>query len=93
MDTHSSQMSTGEVTVPASSFKQQTDRNIQPSPINVSLGGIPMHWLSTAPMSRRDMKMNLTPTNFTPTVGANPKSYKVMRFHEFHEGRYKGNNK
>ena len=83
MDMHNSKMSSGEVTVPASSFNQQTDRNIQPSPTGISMGGIPTHWLSSAPISRRDMTANTTP------LGANPKVYKVLRFDEFHSVEYR----
>jgi len=80
----SSKMSSGEVTVPASSFNQQTDRNIQPSLTGMSIGGIPTHWLSSQPISRRDMTANTTP------LGSNPRSYKVIRFEEFHSGKYQG---
>ncbi len=77
-------MSSGEVTVPASSFNQQTDRNIQPSPTGISMGGIPTHWLSSQPISRRDMTANTTP------IGSNPRIYKIIRFEEFHSGKYQG---
>jgi hypothetical protein len=87
MDIHSSKMSSGEVTVPASSFNQQTDRNIQPSPTGISMGGIPTHWLSSQPISRRDMTANTTP------LGSNPRSYKVIRFEEFNSGKYQGDPK
>jgi hypothetical protein len=85
MDMHKSKMSSGEVTVPASSFNQQTDRNIQPSPTGISIGGIPTFWLSSQPISRRDMTANSTP------IGSNPRIYKVIRFEEFHSGKYQGN--
>jgi hypothetical protein len=79
-----SKMSSGEVTVPASSFNQQTDRNIQPSPTGISMGGIPTHWLSSQPISRRDMTANTTP------IGSNPRVYKIIRFEEFHSSKYQG---
>jgi hypothetical protein len=74
---HNQRMSSGKVRVPASSFSQRTDMNIQPNPINISLGGIPQHWISTQPLSRRDMKTNNTP------LKESPEGYKIMRFEEF----------
>jgi hypothetical protein len=66
-----------EIEIPASAFSQSSDPNIQPSPINISLGGIPQHWLSTQPLSRRDMKNNTTP------LSESPEGYKIIRFEEF----------
>lgn len=73
---HNSKLSTGKITVPASSFNQSTDPNVQPSPINVSVGGIPQHWLATAPISKRDMKTGSTPLRETGKP-------RVMRFNEY----------
>lgn len=73
---HNSKLSTGKVTVPASSFTQSNDPNVQPSPINVTIGGIPQHWLATAPLSKRDMKTASTPLGET-------RKPKVMRFNEY----------
>jgi hypothetical protein len=69
-------LSTGKITVPADSFSQSTDPNVQPTPINVSVGGLPQHWLGTAPISKRDMKTASTPLR---EKGAT----KVMRFNEY----------
>ena len=78
---HNNKMSSGEITVPASSFQQRTDMNIQPTAVNVAVGGLPQHWLNTAPYSKRDMTTNSTPTR----VGSNPRVYKVLRFNEYME--------
>jgi hypothetical protein len=74
---HKYKLSAGEITVPADSFNQRTDMNIQPSPIGITIGGAPNHWLNTAPLSKRDMKSNTTP------LGANPKSHTILRFDEY----------
>lgn len=65
--------------VPADSFHQSNDPNVQPNPVNVTIGGIPQHWTSTAPISRRDIRRNITP------LGINPESPKILRFKEFTE--------
>lgn len=67
--------------IPASSFKQSNDPNVQPNPIRVNLGGIPNHWLATQPLSRRDMK-----ANNTPGIGMNLRTNKVATFKEFVDG-------
>jgi hypothetical protein len=69
-------LSTGKITVPAASFNQSNDPNVQPSPINVTIGGIPQHWLATAPLSKRDMKTGTTPLGEKAKV-------KVLRFNEY----------
>lgn len=74
--THNTKLSTGKITIPADSFNQSSDPNVQPSPINVSVGGIPQHWLATAPISKRDMKTSSTPLGETSKP-------KVMRFNEY----------
>lgn len=73
---HNFKLSTGKVTVPASSFDQNDDPNVQPTPINVSIGGLPQHWLGTAPISKRDMKTASTPLG-------EKSGTKVMRFNEY----------
>ena len=73
---HNNKLSTGKITVPADSFDQKRDPNVQPTPINVSIGGMPQHWLGTAPISKRDMKTNSTP------IGEKS-STRVMRFNEY----------
>lgn len=66
-------------TVPADSFKQSTDPNVQPNPVNVTIGGIPQHWGSTAPISRRDIRKNNTP------LATGSEFPKILRFKEFTE--------
>lgn len=78
-NTYDNRMSSGQITVPADSFQQRTDMNIQPTPVNVAVGGFPRQWLNTAPYSQRDMTTNSTP------LGANPRVYKVLRFNEYME--------
>lgn len=77
MDTNNNRMSTGKVTIPASSFNQRTDMNIEPSTINTTAGGVPQQWLNTAPISKRDMKTGDTP------LESKTKEYKAMTFDEF----------
>lgn len=91
MNEHSTNMASNTGSIPADSFAQSNDPNIQPSSINIHMGGIPNHWLATQPISRRDMKMNNT-----PGLGSNPKSVKVLSFKEFVDGVFdpeKSNNK
>ncbi len=44
--------------IPADSFNQARDMNIQPSLINVQTGGIPRHWSPSTRYSRIDLKNN-----------------------------------
>lgn len=81
MNSHSKNMATGTGSIPAGSFSQSNDPNIQPTGINIQTGGIPNHWLATQPISRRDMKMNNT-----PGIGVNPRINKVLTFEEFVDG-------
>ena len=62
------QMSNGAVNIPASSFSQRQDMNIQPNPINISFGSVPQQWTSSQPLTMSDLKGN---------------SYRVLRFEEF----------
>ena len=87
-ESHQETMSTGAVNVPADSFHQKTDMNVMPTPVNVQLGGVPKHWLSTASISRRDMQ---TAYNAQVTLGENPRSYKVLTFDEFIGSQFEPN--
>jgi hypothetical protein len=67
-------------TVPADSFTQQTDPNVAPSTINTQVGGVPMHWTTSQPYSRRDLKTN----PLADMYGKNPSPKKVVKsFDEF----------
>lgn len=81
MHFHGKNMAISTGSIPAASFKQSTDPNVQPTGINTQTGGIPTHWLATQPISRRDMK-----TNSTPFYGSNPRSSKALSFKEFVDG-------
>jgi hypothetical protein len=81
MKEHAKNMANSTGSVPAAAFTQSNDPNIQPTPINIHMGGIPNHWLATQPISRRDMKMNNT-----PGIGSNPRTNKVLTFNEFVDG-------
>jgi hypothetical protein len=81
MNEHDTNMTSSTGSIPAAAFTQSNDPNIQPSPINIHMGGIPNHWLATQPISRRDMKMNNT-----PGIGVNPKTHNVLTFSEFVDG-------
>ena len=48
----------GTYSIPADSFNQSRDMNIQPSLINVQTGGIPRHWSPSTRYSRIDLKNN-----------------------------------
>ena len=48
----------GTYSIPADSFDQSQDMNIQPSLINVQTGGIPRHWSPSTRYSRIDLKNN-----------------------------------
>ena len=43
-------LANGKITVPADSFNQNNDPNVQPNPVNISVGGVPQHWAGTAPI-------------------------------------------
>lgn len=76
---HSNTLAGQTGTVPADSFSQKTDPNVQPNPVNVTIGGIPQHWGSTSPISRRDIRKNNTPL-------AQSSSFpKILSFREFTE--------
>lgn len=78
MSTTNTNMASGKLTVPADSFNQRDDMNIEPSIINLTAGGIPQHWLNTAPISKRDMKSGDTPLEAISTT-----SSKIMTFAEY----------
>lgn len=66
--------------VPADSFTQQTDPNVAPSTINTQVGGVPMHWTTSQPYSRRDLKTN----PLADMYGKNPSPKKAVKsFDEF----------
>jgi hypothetical protein len=66
--------------VPADSFTQQTDPNVAPSTINTQVGGLPMHWTTSQPYSRFDLKTNPLADRY----GKNPEpKKKVKSFDEF----------
>ncbi len=69
----------GTWSIPADSFHQQIDPNIMPNQINVPVGGLPAHWVTTQPYSRLDLKTN----PFADRYGRNPGKRKVMTFDEF----------
>jgi hypothetical protein len=75
----------GEYSVPADSFNNQYDFNVQPSPISVNLGGIPGQWTNSQPYSRWDMTTN----PIAQTHGRNPvgpaKGNRVKTFDEYLE--------
>lgn len=73
---YNQRLANGEITVPADSFNQNNDPNVQPNPVNISVGGVPQHWAGTAPISKRDMKTAGTPLG-------ERKSPRVMRFDEY----------
>ncbi len=66
--------------VPADSFNQQSDPNISPSTINTQVGGLPMHWTTSQPYSRFDLKTNPLADRY----GRNPSQKKIVKsFEEF----------
>lgn len=65
--------------VPADSFDQEQDYNVQPTPINYQMGGVPTHWVTSQPYSRWDLKTN----PWADRYGMNPKSKPVKSFDEF----------
>ena len=71
---------TGEIAIPADSFDQETDPNVEPSTINTQVGGVPMHWTTSQPYSRRDLKTNPLADRY----GRNPSPKKTVKsFDEF----------
>ena len=78
-DIHKQTMSNGAITVPADSFHQKTDMNIEPTPVNVQLGSIPKHWTNSEPISKRDLQ---TIAKY-PVTGESINQSKVLRFAEF----------
>ena len=66
----------GTYSIPADSFDQSRDMNIQPSLINVQTGGIPRHWLKNTRFSQID---------FRNSQISNNKSKMVKTFREFIE--------
>ena len=69
----------GTWSIPADSFHQQIDPNIMPNQINVPVGGLPAHWVTTQPYSRFDLKTN----PFADRYGRNPGKRRVKTFAEF----------
>jgi hypothetical protein len=69
----------GTWSIPADSFRQQIDPNIMPNQINVPVGGLPAHWVTTQPYSRFDLKTN----PFADRYGRNPGKRRVKTFEEF----------
>jgi len=76
---HSTGLASQTGTDSADSFEPHNDPNVQPNPVNVTVGGIPQHWGSTAPISRRDMRKNNTP------LATGSEFPKILSFNEFTE--------
>ena len=84
---HSTGLAAQTGTIPADSFHQSTDPNVQPNPVNVTIGGIPQHWTSTSPISRRDIRRNNTP------LSTGTEFPKILSFKEFTEELDQSQNK
>ena len=69
----------GTYDIPADSFDQQIDPNVMPNPVNVPVGGLPSHWVTTQPYSRFDLKTNPLSNRY----GSNPAERNVKTFDDF----------
>lgn len=63
--------------------------NIQPTPVDVTLGNIPQHWLNTQPLSRHDLKTSPSPVEDIEFNSA-PEKHRILRFEEYDMGHNKG---
>jgi len=81
-----SEEASGTYSVPASSFHQETDPNVSPTPISTNLGAIPTQWTNSAPYSRWDLNPANNITQFRRNPGELTKKNHVKTFAEYLEG-------